>query len=77
MDVTCSIYQRGILQSLKVYLDSHIKEIETEHNKRISEIRFGEEISRGEGNFLRMINHLIHYADQHPNKDVYAFDSEL
>jgi hypothetical protein len=62
---------------LKGYFDWCLKEIERENNKSIKQLKIGEEISIDEGNFLVMINHLIHYADQHPNKDVYAFDSEL
>ncbi|MCM3725100.1 hypothetical protein M3226_05230 [Neobacillus cucumis] len=59
------------IKKLKHYFDLRVKQIERDKKLGLPDI------ATGEANFLRMINHLIYYADQHPNKDVYAFDSEL
>ncbi|WP_440971067.1 hypothetical protein ACSS6N_12025 [Peribacillus frigoritolerans] len=59
------------IKKLKKYFDLRVKEIE--RNKKVGL----SDISSGEVNFLRMINHILLYAEKHPNKDVYAFDSEL
>lgn len=59
------------IKKLKKYYDSRVKQFE-----RDKKLGF-QELSIGEANFLQMINHLLCYAEKHPNKDVYAFDSEL
>lgn len=59
------------IKKLKKYFDSRVKQIENNKKLGLSDI------SNGEKNFLRMINHLLHYVEKHPNKDVYAFDSEM
>ncbi|MGG1398968.1 hypothetical protein ABE288_14360 [Bacillus salipaludis] len=59
------------IKKLKKYFDSRVKQIEREEKLGF------QELSIDEVNFLRMINHLLEYAEKHPNKDVYAFDNEL
>lgn len=59
------------VKRLKKYFDLEVKEIGTNKKLGLSDI------SRGELNFLSMINHILYYADEHPEKDVYCFDSEL
>jgi hypothetical protein len=59
------------IKKLKSYFDLRVEQIEKDKKLGI------QDISTDETDFLRMINHLLHYAENHPEKDVYAFDSEL
>lgn len=58
------------IKELKNYFDLRVKQIERDKKMGFSDI------TSGEANFQRMINHLIFHAESHPDKDVYAFDSE-
>lgn len=59
------------IKKLKKYFDLRVKQIERDKKNGLPDI------SSGEANFQRMINHVTFYAESHPDKDVYAFDSEL
>jgi hypothetical protein len=59
------------IKKLKEYYETRNNEFEIRGKLKFVEI------SRGEVNFLRMISHILHYAEKNPQKKVYAFDSEL
>lgn len=59
------------IKKLRKYFDIRVKQIERDKKMGLPDI------SSGDANFLRMIKHLIFYAESHPHQDVYAFDSEL